>query len=133
MLPVKSPLISQSSLWPMAVEPKSSGLAHTLNQSPVESQSGAIESRALSCPGPQLMWGMNSTGTPMERTSKLHKWEGTAVSEVLTTIGALICMGVHKEKTIRSYWKPPKPGDQRPAHSFIKFISYNKSGLSTNK
>ena len=65
----------------------------------------------------------------MERTSKLHKWEGTTVSEVLTTIGALIYMGVHKEKTIRSYWKPPKPGDQRPAHSFIKFITYNKFQL----
>ncbi|KAM5528380.1 hypothetical protein FOXYSP1_18861 [Fusarium oxysporum f. sp. phaseoli] len=72
---------------------------------------------------------IDSWNTPMERTSKLHKWEGTAVSEVLTTIGALICMGVHKEKTTRSYWKPPKPGDQRPAHSFIKFISYNKFQL----
>ncbi|KAM6513528.1 hypothetical protein FALCPG4_18957 [Fusarium falciforme] len=38
-------------------------------------------------------------------------------------------MGVHKEKTIRSYWKPPKPGDQRPAHSFIKFMPYNKFQL----
>lgn len=72
---------------------------------------------------------IDSWNTPMERTSKLHKWEGTTVSEVLTTIGALIYMGVHKEKTIRGYWKPPKPGDQRPAHSFIKFISYNKFQL----
>ena len=68
---------------------------------------------------------IDSWNTPMERTSKLHKWEGTTVSEVLTTIGALIYMGVHKERTIRSYWKGPKPGVQRAKHSFVKFISYD--------
>ncbi|KAM5528713.1 AC transposable element-derived protein 4 [Fusarium oxysporum f. sp. phaseoli] len=52
---------------------------------------------------------VDSWKNPMGTTSKLHKWEGTTVSEVLTTIGVLIYMGVHKEKTIRSYWNPPKP------------------------
>jgi hypothetical protein len=72
---------------------------------------------------------VDSWNNPMGKTSYLHKWEGTTVSEVLTMIGVLIYMGVHKEKTIRSYWNPPKPGVQRPAHSFIKFISYNKFQL----
>jgi hypothetical protein len=72
---------------------------------------------------------VDSWKNPMGTTSYLHKWEGTTVSEVLTMIDVLIYIGVHKEQMIRSYWNPPKPGVQRPAHSFIKFISYNKFQL----
>jgi hypothetical protein len=41
----------------------------------------------------------------------------------MTTIAVLIYMGVHKEKSIRSYWESPKPSAQRAEHSFVKFIS----------
>ncbi|KAJ0127342.1 Homeobox protein 4 [Fusarium oxysporum f. sp. albedinis] len=61
----------------------------------------------------------------MKPTSKLHKWEGPTTSEVMTMIGALVYMGVNKEKKIRSYWEGPKPGVQCAEHSFVKFISYD--------
>jgi hypothetical protein len=72
---------------------------------------------------------IDSWKTEMKRTSKLHKWEGPTASEVMTTIAVLIYMGVHKEKSIRSYWESPKPGAQRAEHSFVKFISYDNFQL----
>jgi hypothetical protein len=63
---------------------------------------------------------------PMTKDARLRAWQGTSVAEVYGWLGMLVYMGIHKEKTIKSHWSTPKPGQQRPEHSIIKFMPYWK-------
>ncbi|KAI8683287.1 Piggybac transposable element-derived protein 4 [Fusarium sp. Ph1] len=63
---------------------------------------------------------------PMTKNARLRAWQGTSVAEVYLWLGVLIYMGIHKERTIQSHWGTPKPGEQRPLHSIIKFMPYWK-------
>jgi hypothetical protein len=58
----------------------------------------------------------------MGRTSRLRTWEGTYASEIYLFISILIYMGIHIEKTLKTYWSSPQPGSQSAEHSFIKFM-----------
>ncbi|KAI8687201.1 Piggybac transposable element-derived protein 4 [Fusarium sp. Ph1] len=69
---------------------------------------------------------VDSWNTPMTRKARLRAWQGTSVAEVYVWLGVLIYMGLHKEKTIKSHWSTPKPGEQRPLHSIIRFMPYWK-------
>ncbi|KAF5541353.1 ac transposable element-derived 4 [Fusarium phyllophilum] len=43
----------------------------------------------------------------------------------------MICLGIHREISIKDHWKAPSLGDQRPLHSFTKFMPLLKFELIT--
>ncbi|UPL02957.1 hypothetical protein LCI18_013891 [Fusarium solani-melongenae] len=69
---------------------------------------------------------VDSWNNPMTGKARLRAWQGTSIAEVYVWLGVLIYIGLHKERTIKSHWSTPKPGEQRPLHSIIKFMPYWK-------
>jgi hypothetical protein len=43
----------------------------------------------------------------------------------------MIYLGIHREISIKDHWKAPSLGDQRPLHSFTKFMPLLKFELIT--
>jgi hypothetical protein len=61
--------------------------------------------------------------------SRLHAWKPTTAAEVYIWLGILIYMEAHSEITVEDHWKTSQLEDQRPEHSIIKFITYNRFQL----
>ena len=61
--------------------------------------------------------------------SRLREWKPTTAAEVYIWLAILIYLGIHKEIAIEDHWKTPELQDQRPEHSIIKFMTYNRFQL----
>ncbi|KAM6513535.1 hypothetical protein FALCPG4_18959 [Fusarium falciforme] len=61
--------------------------------------------------------------------SRLRTWKPTTAAEVYVWLGILIYIGVHSEITVQDHWKTPRLEDQRPEHSIIKFMTYDRFQL----
>ena len=61
--------------------------------------------------------------------SRLHAWKPVTAAEVYIWLGILIYMGIHSEITVEDNWKTSQLKDQRPEHSIIKFMTYNRFQL----
>jgi hypothetical protein len=72
---------------------------------------------------------VDSWKRPMGRILRLRTWEGTYASEIYLFIAILIYMGIHIERTLKTYWSSPQPGLQSAEHLFIKFMPYWKFQL----
>ncbi|KAJ0125798.1 Uncharacterized protein HZ326_31099 [Fusarium oxysporum f. sp. albedinis] len=68
----------------------------------------------------------------MTEKSRLNAWKPTTIAEMYIwlvsdiKLGILIYMGVHNEITVEDYWKTSRLENQRPEHSIIKFMTYDR-------
>ncbi|KAI8710615.1 hypothetical protein NCS52_01561800 [Fusarium sp. LHS14.1] len=61
--------------------------------------------------------------------SRLRAWKPTTAAEIYIWLGILIYIGVHGEIAVEDHWKTSQLGDQRPEHSIIKFMTYDRFQL----
>ncbi|KAI8710682.1 hypothetical protein NCS52_01549000 [Fusarium sp. LHS14.1] len=61
--------------------------------------------------------------------SRLRAWKPTTAAELYIWLGILIYIGVHGEISVEDHWKTPQLEDQRPEHSIIKFMTYDRFQL----
>ncbi|RKK76943.1 hypothetical protein BFJ71_g16847 [Fusarium oxysporum] len=62
----------------------------------------------------------------MTEKSRLNAWKPTTIVAMCIWLGILIYLGVHNEITVEDYWKTSRLEDQRPEHSIIKFMTYDR-------
>ncbi|RKK61223.1 hypothetical protein BFJ68_g17511 [Fusarium oxysporum] len=61
--------------------------------------------------------------------SRLRAWKPTTAAEIYMWLGILIYIGVHGEMSVEDHWKTSQLEDQRPEHSIIKFMTYDRFQL----
>jgi hypothetical protein len=74
---------------------------------------------------------IDNWNTPLSKHSRILKWEGISTATAYVWLGVVIYLGIHREISIKDYWKAPSLGDQRPLHSIIKFMPLRKFELIT--
>ena len=72
---------------------------------------------------------IDSANHELKDGSRLREWKPTTAAEVYIWLAILIYLGIHKEIAIEDHWKTPELQDQRPEHSIIKFMTYNRFQL----
>jgi hypothetical protein len=74
---------------------------------------------------------IDNWNTPLSKHSRILQWEGLSTTTAYVWIGILIYLGIHRENSIKDYWKSPRLGDQRPLHTITKFMPLRKFELIT--
>jgi hypothetical protein len=74
---------------------------------------------------------IDNWNTPLSEHSRILKWEDLSIATAYVWLGVMIYLGIHREISIKDHWKAPSLGDQRPLHSFTKFMPLLKFELIT--
>ncbi|KAF6780535.1 hypothetical protein CMUS01_16827, partial [Colletotrichum musicola] len=72
--------------------------------------------------------GLTAQRGPLRRRSRSKLWRPTSAHEIYLFLGILICMGLHTESQISSYWSTSQDQED-PIYLFTRFMSRDRFQL----
>jgi hypothetical protein len=58
--------------------------------------------------------------------ARLRKWKPTTTPEIYVFLAILIYIGIFQQSKVQDFWKTSGDGHQRPDHSIIEYMTFNR-------